>query len=159
MYPIYIESGTHMYILGETESLDTECVISGLPDIIHKCVSMSLMDVIYDNAWRITLKKGQTIRVKDQDVYYTMPYHEAFTRYEYILYWFLLYVCEKASRVYDTPDTLFVPWIYDMFDTIVDQVELNIDETHFYSGALWVLADSDYIFRENYTFNVIEAIG
>ncbi len=154
MYPITIQSGANEYLLGEVESLD-EDVISNLPIIIQKCLSMSVLDY-KDN--KITLN-GQSIRIKAQDVFYTLPYHETFTQNDYIMYWFLLYICEKASHVYSTPEKMFVGWIYEMFDTITEQVELTMDDTNIYPGSVWVLEEAEHVFREHYLFNGIEPVG
>lgn len=154
MYSIRIESGSNAYMLSESESLDKADVINALPSIIQKCLSMSVLD---ENECCIKLT-GQSIRIKNQDVYYTIPYHETFTQEDYILYWFVLYVCENSSHVYGTPEKMFVGWVYDMFDTITEQVELNID-THIYPGSVWVLEESDHVFREVYVFNSIEPVG
>lgn len=155
MYPIIIQSGTHEYLLAESTLLDKDSVISELPDIIQKCLSMSVLDY---KEHRLIVK-GQSIRIKAQDVFYTIPYHETFTRNDYILYWFLLYVCEKASHVYSTPEKMFVGWIYEMFDTITEQAELIMDDTHIYPGSVWVLEESEHVFREHYLFNNIEPVG
>jgi hypothetical protein len=154
MYPISIQSGSNVYLIGESESLDKDSVVSHLPDVIQKCLRMSLLD--YKESF-ISLN-SQTIRIKDKEVYYTLPYHETFTRDDYILYWFILYVCEKASEVYGTPEKMFVSWVYDMFDTITEQVE-GIGEELIYPGALWELEELYHEFREQYLFRVIEPIG
>jgi hypothetical protein len=154
MYPISIQSGSNRYLIGESESLDKDSVVSHLPDVIQKCLRMSLLD--YKES--IISLNSQTIRIKDKEVYYSLPYHETFTRDDYILYWFILYVCEKASDVYGTPENMFVSWVYDMFDTITEQVE-GFGEDVIYPGTLWTLEDSDHEFREQYLFRVIEPIG
>jgi hypothetical protein len=154
MYPISIFSGSNEYLIGESESLDKDSVKSRLPDVIQKCLSMSLLD--YNES--ILSLSSPTIRIKDKELYYTLPYHETFTRDDYILYWFILYVCEHASEVYGTPEKMFVSWVYDMFDTITEQVEF-VGEDVIYPGALWELEESDHEFREQYLFRVIEPIG
>lgn len=155
MYPIFLESGINVYLLGEVKILDKNQIMSNLPFIIQKCLSESVLE---EKECRIKLN-GQSIRIKVQDTYYALPYHESFTRDDYISYWFLLYVCEKASDVYGTPEKMFVGWVYDMFDTITDQVELIRDDTNIYPGSLWVLDESEHVFREHYLFRVIEPVG
>lgn len=157
MYPITLQSGDKEYLIGEAVSLDKNYVISELPYIIQKCLDVSILE-FYEKEGKI-IAKGQSIRIKDQHNVYTIPFHDTFTQNDYIMYWFMLYICEHASHVYATPEKMFVNWIYNMFDTITEQVELNIDGTIIYPGSLWVLLDSDQIFREYYILNSVEPVG
>jgi hypothetical protein len=169
MYPILLQSGANDYLLGEFNSInDKERVISELPPVIQTCLSLNVLfekesvrvekeSVRVEKESRITVT-GPSIRVKAHDVFYTLPYHDSFTQMDYIVYWFLLYICEKASEVYGTPEKMFVGWIYDMLDTIFNQVEWD-DNSLIYPGSLWVLEESEHVFREHYVFRVVQPVG
>jgi hypothetical protein len=162
MYPILIQSGANDYLLGEFNSInDKERVISELPPFIQTCLRLNVLvekeSVRVEKESRMTVT-GPSIRVKAHDVFYTLPYHDSFTQMDYIVYWFLLYICEKASEVYGTPEKMFVGWIYDMFDTIANQVEWD-DDSLIYPGSLWVLEESEHVFREHYVFRVVQPVG